>query len=424
MNMTRAWSLVTSLCLILLLAGLLLRNGILLALAFPYLLFSLIPFWRSIEEPHLVIERRFEPQYLLGGQPCRMTLSIQNMGNHLEEVFLADVLPAGLRVEGDFTYHGMFRSGQTVKLFSTGRGVRGKYEFSGVRVSTNDLLGMCRHEKFVPSVGTLSVLPAMERLERLKISPRRTRVYTGVIRSRESGAGVEFFGTRAYVPGDPLRHLNWKAGARWDILITNLFEQERVADVGIILDARGVVEVRVDGESLFEHSIQAAASLAEYFLREGNRVGLLIYGRMVEWTFPGYGKQQRARILAALAKAELGEHAVFKELEHLPTRLFPSESQIVLVSPLLRGDVSMLRYLHALGYRVLVISPDPIAFEKRFLPQDECTALAEGIARMERNATLSKLRRASVNVVEWDVTIPLRIPMKQAMVGMKRWSVG
>jgi hypothetical protein len=84
----------------------------------------------------------------------------------------------------------------------------------------------------------------------------------------------------------------------------------------------------------------------------------------------------------------------------------------------------MLRYLHALGYRALVISPDPIAFEKRSLPQDECAALAEGIARMERNATLSKLRRASVNVVEWDVTTPLRIPMKQAMVGVKRWSVG
>ena len=145
---------------------------------------------------------------------------------------------------------------------------------------------------------------------------------------------------------------------------------------------------------------------------------------MIEWTFPGYGKPQRARILAALAKADLGEHAVFKELEHLPTRLFPSESQIVLVSPLLRGDVPMLRYLRALGYHVLVISPDPIAFEKRFLPQDECTALAEGIARMERDATLSKLRRARVNVVEWDLTIPLHIPIKQAMTGVKRWSVG
>ena len=47
-------------------------------------------------------------------------------------------------------------------------------------------------------------------------------------------------------------------------------------------------------------------------------MGLLIYGRMVEWTYPGYGKQQRARILAALSQAKPGEHAVFKELGTSP----------------------------------------------------------------------------------------------------------
>jgi len=420
MNMTRSWSLITLLSLILVMSGLLLKNGALIALALPYLLFSLIPFWRTAKEPQLVIERRFEPRSLLGGQPCHVSVSIKNVGDNLEEVSLSDGLQAGLCVEGDSTYHGMLRSGQAETIVSTIQGVRGKYEFPGFRVSANDLLGMFRRETFVPLPATLAVLPAIERLESLKISPRRTRVYAGVIRSRRSGAGVEFFGTRAYIPGDPLRHLHWKAGARWDLLITNLFEQERAADVGIILDARSIVEARGDKESLFEHSIRAAASLADYFLREGNRVGLLIYGRMVEWTFPGYGKQQRARILTALAKAELGEHAVFKELERLPTRLFPSDSQIVLVSPLLDKDVFMLNYLHGLGYRVLVVSPNPIAFERRFLPWDEATALAERIGRMERNVTLSKLRRARINVAEWDVTAPLRLSMKESLRERRR----
>ena len=90
------------------------------------------------------------------------------------------------------------------------------------------------------------------------------------------------------MPGDSPRHLNWKAGARWDLLITNLFEQERVADVGIILDARSLVEIRADGKYSLQHSVRAATSLAEYFLGEGNRVGLRIYGRLVEWTSPGH----------------------------------------------------------------------------------------------------------------------------------------
>ena len=31
-----------------------------------------------------------------------------------------------------------------------------------------------------------------------------------------------------------------------------------------------------------------------------NRVGLLVYGRFLDWTFPGYGKVQRERILLGL----------------------------------------------------------------------------------------------------------------------------
>ena len=66
-----------------------------------------------------------------------------------------------------------------------------------------------------------------------------------MIRSRESGAGTEFLGTRPYVDGDPPRHINWKASARWERVITNLFEQERMADIGIVLDARNVAEVNI-----------------------------------------------------------------------------------------------------------------------------------------------------------------------------------
>ena len=320
--MTGAWSLVCLLSLVLLLTGLLFRDTAMLAMTLPYLLFSLYPFWRGLPKTEWKADRHIEPDHVWADQTCQMALSLTNTGKGLEEVYLSDILPAGITVEGIPAYYGSFKTQQTRTISYSIRGVRGRYEFPGVKIMMGDLLGLNRKEEFLPCPKTLFVLPAMERIEKLKISPRRTRVYSGMMRSRESGAGVEFFGTRAYVPGDSPRHLNWKAGARWDLLITNLFEQERVADVGIILDARSLVEIRADGKSLFEHSVRVATSLAEYFLGEGNRVGLLIYGRLVEWTPPGYGKQQRARILAALSQAELGEHAVFKEFRNLPSGSF------------------------------------------------------------------------------------------------------
>jgi len=412
--MTGAWSLTVSMSLLLFLLGLALKSSALLALALPYLFFTLIPLWRNPPKTDWIAERELAPDHLTGVQPCQMKVSLTNTSEDLEEVRIVDFLPRGVEVEGTPEYFGGWRAGRTETLRYTVRGVRGKYEFPGVSVSVGDLLGLSRKEEFLPCSGTLAVLPAAEKLEKVKISPRRTRIFAGMIRSRESGAGVEFFGTRPYVPGDPLRHLNWKAGARWDLLITNLFEQERIADVGIILDARSRVEVKTNKDSLFEHSVRAAASLAQYFLGEGNRVGLLVYGNYIEWTFPGYGKRHCAKIMAALAGAELGDHAVFKEFRYLPTRLFPTESQVVLVSPLLSEDVYPLRYLRALGYRVLIISPDPIAFGKNLLPRGRIGDTAEGIARMERDLTLAKLRRSGIRVVDWDVSGPLWLTLKRA----------
>lgn len=418
--MTRSWSLVAGLSLVLFLMGFFLKNGDILALALPYFLFALLSFWRPQPETRWKLEGTIEPAHTQVGQSGEVILSLTNEGMALENVSVTDEIPQGVKVEGNPSHHGGFGAGQTQTISYKVAGVRGRYEFPGLWVRVSDLMGLNWKEEFLPRPRTLTVLPKGERVGRVKIFPRRTRVYTGVIRSRESGPGVEFFGTRAYIPGDPLRHLNWKAGARWDLLITNLFEQERAADVGIILDARKRTEVRANGESLFEQSVRAALSLADFFLDEGNRVGLLIYGRYLEWTFPGYGKRQSAKILAALTKAELGDHPVFQEFKRLPTRLFPPQSQLVFISPLLGEDVHPLRYLRAMGYRVLVLSPDPIAFEKSLLPWDEYTAVAECMALFERKATLARLLRAGVRVVDWNAAEPLRLACEKSFQGLRR----
>jgi len=143
-----------------------------------------------------------------------------------------------------------------------------------------------------------------------------------------------------------------------DILYANEFQQERAADVGIILDGRTRTNEFAHGHSLFEHSVQAAAALTDALLSQGNRVGLLVYAAFLRWAIPGYGKIQREKILFALAHARAGGSDVFADLEHLPTRLFPPESQIILVSPLHDDDVKPLVQLRARGYQVLVISPN------------------------------------------------------------------
>ena len=92
--MTGAWSLVCLLSLVLLLTGLLFRNAAILAMALPYLLFSLYPFWRGLPKTECEADRHIEPDHVRGDQTCQMTVSLKNTGKGLEEVYLSDILPA------------------------------------------------------------------------------------------------------------------------------------------------------------------------------------------------------------------------------------------------------------------------------------------------------------------------------------------
>ncbi len=337
--------------------------------------------------------------------PVVVRLEITNQGSALSQVWVRDELPAGMDViDGTAEVMAPLGAGETLTLSYTVRGPRGRFNFQTASVTATDLFGLVRRKQRLEASAYLWVLPAITRIKSVPIYPQQTHGFAGPIPSGAPGSGVDFYGVREYHFGDPRHRINWRMMARHgDRLFTNQFEQERIADVGLILDAREQVNIRGAGESLFEHSVRATASLADVFLRQGHRVALLNYGRALERTFPGYGKVQRQRILHALAGAGTGDSMVFESFDYLPTRFFPAHSQLVIISPLTPDDLKVLIRLRAHGYRLLVVSPDPVAFETQFLPNDEASALAARIGRIERTLLLRQLRQYDIRVVDWAV---------------------
>ena len=415
---TRRWWLLNALAFALVLAGLVLRRGELIAMALPLLLFSAAGVARPLTV-QLIIRRQLSADHCLGGQPVTVLLEIVNEGPAAIVAYIRDLLPAGVRIHtGQAELTTALKPGGKARVEYQVTASRGLFRFESVYVHTQDSLGLNSWEQELSCPARLAVLPDAEELSAsdLEIRPRRTRIFAGTIPARAGGVGLAYFGSRPYQSGDALRWINWKATARRNEPITNEFEQERAADVGIILDARRSADVCANGSSLFEHSVKAALSLANYFIRTGNRVGLLRYGEHLDWTAPGFGRQQQEKILEELIDAQQGDSVVFKELENLPVWLFPTQSQLVLVSPVLRGDVEFIRYLRAREYRVLVVSPDPIAFELsgQLVEGDSALAMAMRIARLQRRATLDKLRRAGVRVVDWNLHEPLARALRRA----------
>jgi len=283
-------------------------------------------------------------------------------------------------------------------------------------------LAVISREVEMEAKGQLFVFPSVLRLRHVAIRPRRTKVYAGLIPAKAGGSGTDFFGVRGYQPGDSPRMINWRVSAHsLEELYSNEFQQERVADVGIVLDGRLRSNEFARGHTLFEHSVQAAAALADALLSQGNRVGLLVYGSYLRWTVPGYGKVQRERILYSLAHAKPGESQVFSDFAHIPTRLFPPESQIVLVSPLLDDDIQPLVQLRAQGYQVLAVCPDPVKFELSYLKKDRNVELASRVVQLERALLLQKVQRAGVQVLDWDVNEPFDLLVKRMLGRPPAW---
>ena len=388
--------------------GLASLRGDILALAIPLVLYLLFGSLRISQAVELEVQRHLSAERASPDQPVTVTLTLTNLGASLDEIFVEDLLPAGLRVfDGSNRHLAALARGESRSWTYTLGGGRGYYIFPSVRVESRDGLGLVQSTDAFAPPSQLLILPPALRLKHVPIRPRRTRVYAGTIPARVGGPGVDFFGVRAYQPGDPPQHINWHISARqMEELVSNEFEQERVADVGIVLDGRERTNLFGGGRSIFEHSVLAASALADAFLMQGDRVGLLVYGKYLHWTLPAYGKLQRQKMLHTLAAARTGDSDIFANLGHLPTRLFPLNSQIVVVSPLVPDDLETLVHLRARGYQVMVVSPNPVSFETARLSQRTEVRQAARILRLERDLLLMRLRRAGIQTLDWDVSQP------------------
>jgi uncharacterized protein (DUF58 family) len=392
-------------------------SGVLLAFALPLVLLLAAGLILRPGEVDLRVQRVLSEARVMQGTAVTVTLTLVNEGSSLVSVTIRDLVPASLKViEGEAAIATPLPAGATVALTYTLLGQRGDYLWSGVAVTAVDPFGLVHKQKSIELDSRLLILPPVNKLPHIPIRPRRTRIYPGIIPIRKGGLGQSFYGIREYHTGDSWRRLNHRASARHEQkLFVNEFEQERAGDVGIILDVRRLTNLFEGGFSLLEHSVEAAATLSDAFLAQGNRVGLFMHGGGIDWVFPGYGKIQRERILRALARVKIEDHQVFEKLHYMPTNLFPIRSQLVLISPLKQDDLPAVSGLRVRGYQVLVVVPDPIDYEQRILPDLDHLDLAIRIARLERQSLIRDLRKGGVQVVEWQVDKPFHQSAHRAL---------
>lgn len=396
---------------ILLIAGLFTGSWLLLSLILPIITLIAISAIFSAPELDIVVSRDVGARRLPEGEVIEVHIDLENMGSRVSLLEVYDVLPGDMSVEeGSNHFVTRLAANETVHLrYKVKCGRKGKYRIGPTVLRSWSLLRTSYNERIFPSLDVVTVIPKGEDIRRLKISPRRTRMWFGQIRSRRSGIGTDFWGIKEYHAGDELRKINWKASARLDKLFCNQYEGERSGDAIIVLDARKESDVGLAQRSTVESGIRAAVSVAAKILETRNRVGLIIQRDVLDWVYPGYGRKQLFRIVDALVQVRPGGRWPFEHVTWVVSRFFPMHSQIIMITPLIdKKAVDCVVNLCARGHDILIISPSPLeAVEIEGLPQ----RVAHVTLRMERENVIRRLRRYA-SVVDWDTSRPLAAAMR------------
>ena len=145
---------------------------------------------------------------------------------------------------------------------------------------------------------------------------------SGLHRSPHKGFSVEFKQHRQYVPGDEIRHLDWKVYGKSDRFYIREYEEETNLRCNVLLDASGSMAyegTRSEGLSKLRYASRLAACLSYMMLKQTDSVGLVTFDTKARKILPPRGRAAHVRNIIDLleettpgGETELG--SVFHEL--------------------------------------------------------------------------------------------------------------
>jgi uncharacterized protein (DUF58 family) len=220
--------------------------------------------------------------------------------------------------------------GQRLLRARLGRVSRGVHTLPPTEAIAEDPLGIATATHRVGDPLTVTVYPRIAFLRSCVLHPELglKQDWAGQKGLLTPGAS-EFRGIRPHQPGEPLSHIDWKSTARTGTLMIREMEEPAGADITLLLDGSADQVVGSPLETNFELAVRAAGSVADYALRMGRGVTLILHEvdrRQVRLTPDGGGRRALLETLAeARADATAPLALVLRRL--LTGRLSPLRSQ-------------------------------------------------------------------------------------------------
>lgn len=202
---------------------------------------------------------------------------------------------------------------------------------------------------------------AVRRLGRMELRARHIveGFLSGMHRSPYFGQSIEFLQHREYVPGDDLRHLDWKVWARQDRYYIKQFEEETNLRCTLLVDVSNSMRYGRGALSKFEYACTAAVSMAYLILKQQDAVGCVAFDEGIRNAIPIRSRRNHLdSVIHALEVSEPRDKTdIFRMMQNVAEN-YPRRGMIILFSDLFVDRATLfkgLRMLRQRGHDVLIV---------------------------------------------------------------------
>ena len=259
----------------------------------------------------LRLERRL-PQAFAVGAPVTIQLGLDNPAELPYAGELFDAADPSLEMPGmplAFAVGARQRQLLEFRLLPTRRGLK---RFEPAQIRLHSRLGLIDWRLRVGDTEERRVYPNFAQQAQLAwlVSDQRLGAL-GLAPVRRRGTGTDFDQLVEYRPGDPVRHIDWKATQKHQRPIVRRFQDERDQSVLFLLDCGR--RMRADdseqgiGATHFDQCLNAVMLLAFVALGAGDAVGAMTFGTPpgAEQSFaPRKGRRTLNALMAGLSDVE------------------------------------------------------------------------------------------------------------------------
>lgn len=181
---------------------------------------------------------------------------------------------------------------------------------------------------------------------------------SGMHRSPYFGQSVEFVQHRQYVPGDDLRHIDWKVWGRQDRLYIKQYEEDTNLRCTLLVDGSESMNYGRGPLNKFDYAATLSACLAYLTLRQQDSVGLTLFDQQIRTKLPWRSSRNHLQsIFRSLQQSKPTNKTdltkVFREINDT----YPKRSLMVLATDFLGSEKESLQGLASLrksGHDILV----------------------------------------------------------------------